>query len=101
MADTVLFDDCLIAGSLEIDKILGSVILDNCLISGGLTSDGAGALAITIHGTSVCGDFRINPRTRVNLSSVTSFGNFSLNAEHGGIYTDDRMLITTLTAGRK
>jgi hypothetical protein len=93
MAREITMRDCTWTGPLEVDKIIGRLAIEDCDIAG-LASDGAGALEVDVRRSRIYGDFRINPRTSVAIDSATSFGNFSLNAHHGGYYTTDPVTIT-------
>lgn len=84
---------CCKLDALEIDKCVGRILIDDCDI-GKLTSDGGGALEVEVRRARIYGDFRINPRTSVVVDGVTAFGNFSLNAQHGGYYDTDPFMMT-------
>lgn len=92
IADRVTLRRCKL-GDLEIDKCLRYVLIEDCDLAG-LTSDGAGALDVEVCRSRIYGDFRVNPRTSVVIDNATAFGNFSLNAEHGGHYDTDPFKIT-------
>ena len=97
IADRVTLRRCKL-GALEIDKCLRHVLIEDCDIAG-LTSDGAGALEVEVRRSRIYGDFRINPRTSVVIDHATAFGNFSLNAEHGGFY-DTNPFVLNVRANR-
>lgn len=93
MADELSLVRCTCNAPLEIDKCLRHVLIEDCDIAG-LTSDGAGALEVEVRRSRIHGDFRVNPRTSVIIDNATAFGNFSLNAQHGGYYDTDPFRIT-------
>ena len=83
---------------LEVDKGLRHVRIEDCDL-GSLSSDGAGALELELRRSRIYGDCRVNPRTSVVIDNATVFGNFSLNARHGGHYDTDPF-VATVRAGR-
>jgi hypothetical protein len=97
MNDSVTLRRCKL-DDLEIDKCLRHVLIEDCDIED-LTSDGAGALEVEVRGSRIYGDFRINPRASVAIDDATAFGNFSLNAQHGG-YDDADPFMMTVRATR-
>ena len=91
MNDRVTLRRCRL-DELEIDKCLRHVLIEDCDIAR-LASDGAGALEIEVRRSRIYGDCRVNPRTSVVIDNATVFGNFSLNAEHGGYYDTDPFVV--------